>query len=130
MTGTGPGGPGVVGGVGNEAGQPIVHGLPPLPETPQVPQRPGGDIHEPRKIRDILPVYPPLAIAARIQGDVVLDCVISAQGKITDVRAISGPPLLVEAARQAAYQWVYTPTLLNGVPIPILLRATVKFHLN
>ena len=129
--GVGMGSPdGVDGGDWQGITQEIVRGLPPPPVAPQVPQRPGGVIREPRKIRDVLPVYSPLAITTHIQGDVVLDCVINAQGRITDVTVISGPPLLIDAAKQAAYQWVYTPTLLNGIPIPILLRATVKFRLR
>jgi protein TonB len=121
---------GVEGGVFEGVAGPIVAGLPPVAAVTQAPVRPGGDVREPRKLRDVMPVYSKLAIDARIQGDVVLDCVISTQGRVTDITVISGPSLLVEAAREAARQWLYTPTLLNGVPVPVLLRATVRFHLR
>jgi protein TonB len=108
----------------------IVPGLPPAPPPVQDPIRVGGKIHEPRKLRDVLPVFPQIAIAAHIQGDVILDCVINAQGRVTEWTVVSGPQILVPSAVDALRQWVYTPTLLNGVPVPILLQVTVHYHLR
>ena len=59
-------------------------------------------------------MYPPLARQTRTQGDVVIDCVINPQGKVTHMKVVSGHPLLVQAAMDAVREWRYQPTLLNG----------------
>jgi len=95
------------------------------------PLRPvGGDVREPRRIRGTVPVYPELARRAHVQGKVVLECVIDTDGRITDIRVVSGPPLLTGAAVDAVRGWVYTPTTLNRQPIRVILNVTVNFGLN
>jgi protein TonB len=95
------------------------------------PPRPvGGDIQEPRRIHWEAPAYPELARRARVQGKVVLDCVIDVDGRVTDLRVVSGNPLLAEAATDAVRRWVYSPTMLNGRPIPVILTVTVMFGLQ
>lgn len=76
------------------------------------------------------PVYPAEAIAARVQGVVILECTISPEGKVVTVKTLRGVPLLDEAAIEAVRQWEYTPTLLNGVPVPVIMTVTVKFKLS
>jgi protein TonB len=93
------------------------------------PRRPGGDILEPRRIRGQAPVYSELARRAGVEGKVVVECVIDADGHVTDLRVISGHPLLADAAKEAVRLWVYTPTRLNGEPIRVILTVTVKFDL-
>ena len=66
----------------------------------------------------------------RVQGVVILECTISPQGKVTDVKVLRGIPLLDQAAIDAVKQWVYTPTLLNGVPVPVIMTVTVNFRLS
>jgi len=103
----------------------------PKPVDPPPPVRAGhGGLQEPRKVRHVAPAYPPLAIAARVQGRVVLDCVIDEGGRIASVTVLSGNPLLDEAAAAAVRQWRYTPTLLNGVVVSVLLTVTVDFTLR
>ena len=63
-------------------------------------------------------------------GVVILECTISPQGKVTDVKVLRGIPLLDQAAIDAVKQWVYTPTLLNGVPVPVIMTVTVNFKLS
>jgi len=92
--------------------------------------RVGGQIKEPRKVKDIKPVYPDIAKQARVQGVVILECTISPQGRVTDVKVLRGIPLLDAAAQEAVKQWVYTPTLLNGVPVPVIMTVTVNFRLS
>jgi len=92
--------------------------------------RVGGAIKEPRRIHGVNPVYPDIAQQARVQGIVILECTISPQGQVTDVRVLRGIPLLDEAAIDAVRQWVYTPTLLNGVPVPVIMTVTVNFKLS
>ena len=126
---------GVAGGV--EGGVPggvvggVVGGLPDAPPPPP-PQavRVGGQIKEPKKLKHVAPVYPAIATQARVQGVVILECTISPQGKVTDVKVLRGIPLLDQAATEAVRQWVYTPTLLNGVPVPVIMTVTVNFRLS
>jgi periplasmic protein TonB len=128
---------GVEGGVpgGVEGGVPggvvggVVGGLPDAPPPSQA-VRVGGQIKEPKKLKDVKPSYPDIAKQARVQGVVILECTISPQGKVTDVKVLRGIPLLDAAAIDAVKQWVYTPTLLNGVPVPVIMTVTVNFRLS
>jgi protein TonB len=91
--------------------------------------RVGGDIREPRRVQGVSPIYPELARRARIQGKVVLECVIDTDGRVTDLRVVSGHPLLADSAADALRRWVYSPTTLNGQPIRVILTVTVTFGL-
>lgn len=104
---------------------------PPAPKTEaQKPVRPGGDIKQPVKIRDAAPVYPPIAQAARVQGSVILEAIIGIDGKVQDLRVLRSIPLLDQAAIDAVRRWEYSATLLNGVPVPVVMTVTVTFTLN
>lgn len=103
---------------------------PPKPVVHKGPYRVGGRVQAPRLIRQLQPTYPPLAKQARIQGDVVIDSVIDTQGRVTQMRVVSGSPLLVEAAMQALAQWRYQPTLLNGEPVAVEMLVTMHFQLG
>jgi TonB family protein len=76
------------------------------------------------------PVYPPVAVAARVQGTVVLQAVINKEGHVEDLRVVSGMPLLQQAATDAVKQWVYRPYLLNGEPVEVLTTVNVVFSLS
>ena len=115
--GTSPGGTGVSGdGAGDGSGD--------------APRPVGGAIREPRRIHGIAPPYPELARRARVQGSVVLECVIDERGRVRDLRVVSGHPLLADAAAEAVGAWTYTPTTLNGQAIAVILNVTVKFELE
>jgi len=75
------------------------------------------------------PLYPPLAMQARIQGVVRFNVVIGKDGRVSNVQLVSGHPLLVAAAQDAVRQWVYKPTLLNGSPVEVATQADVNFTL-
>jgi protein TonB len=90
----------------------------------------GGAVREPRKVRHVAPVYPPLAVAARVQGSVRLECVIGEDGRVSDVVVVQGHPLLEAAAVEAVRQWRYRPTLLNGVRVSVVLTVVVDFRLR
>jgi TonB family protein len=92
--------------------------------------RVGGAIKEPRKLKNVNPSYPEIAKQARVQGVVILECTISPDGRVQDVTVLRGVPLLDAAAIEAVRQWVYTPTLLNGVPVPVIMTVTVNFRLS
>jgi periplasmic protein TonB len=81
-------------------------------------------------LRRIDPVYPPLAKTARIQGPVVLVAVISKAGTIDNLHAVSGPPMLVQAAVNAVSQWRYRPYILNNEPIEVETQITINFLLS
>jgi periplasmic protein TonB len=81
-------------------------------------------------IHRVEPSYPPLARAARVQGDVVLTAVISPNGEIENLQLVSGHPMLVPAAISAVKQWRYKPYLLNGQPVEVETTITVIFSLS
>jgi protein TonB len=97
---------------------------------PAGPLRVGGEIKEPEKIIDVPPVYPPIAQSARVQGAVILECTIGSDGRVTDVKFLRGIPLLDQAAIDAVKQWVYRPTLFNGVPVAVIMTVTMTFKLS
>jgi periplasmic protein TonB len=108
---------------------------PPPPPPPPVmagltPIRVGGDIKEPTVIKLISPVYPKLAIKARVTGTVTLEATVTAEGTVDEIKVISGNPLLIEAAVDCVKQWRYEPTYLNGAPVPVNLTARVHFELR
>ncbi|HEX9187986.1 MAG TPA: energy transducer TonB [Vicinamibacteria bacterium] len=128
---------GVAGGV--EGGVPggvvggVVGGLPDAPPPPPVqPVRVGGSIRAPRKLVDAAPVYPELAIRARVEGVVIIEATIDPRGRVANAVVLRGQglPVLDEAALEAVRNWVYTPTLLNGVPTPVIMTVTVRFLLK
>jgi len=82
------------------------------------------------KIKDLSPVYPDIAKQARVQGIVILEAIIDPQGNVTNVRVLRSIPLLDQSAIEAVKQWKYEPTLLNGVPVPIVMTVTVNFALS
>jgi len=81
-------------------------------------------------IHRVEPVYPPLAKAARVQGEVLLKAVIDVNGNIQNLQLISGHPMLVPAAISAVQGWKYKPYLLNGQPVEVETMVTVIFSLT
>lgn len=92
--------------------------------------RVGGQIRTPTKIRDVRPVYPPIAQSARVSGMVIAEILVGADGTVQDARVLRSIPLLDQAALDAVRQWQFTPTLLNGVPTPVIMTVTVNFTLQ
>jgi len=81
-------------------------------------------------VKNVAPIYPDIAKQARVQGVVVLEATIDASGHVDNLRVLRGVPLLNEAAIAAVKQWVYSPTLLNGTPVPLIMTVTVNFTLG
>ncbi len=94
------------------------------------PVRIGGGIKMPVKTRDVKPVYPPIAQSAMVQGVVILEVLVDGGGQVLDARVLRSIPLLNQAAYDAVKQWEFVPTLLNGVPTPVLMTVTVNFMLQ
>jgi protein TonB len=125
---------GVEGGIAGGVAGGIVGGLPdappPPPPPPAAPVRVGGNIKAPVKTRDVRPVYPSIAQSARVQGMVIIEAIIGPNGKVQDAKVLRSIPLLDQAALEAVKQWEFTPTLLNGVPVPVIMTVTVNFTLQ
>lgn len=104
----------------------------PAPPTEKVraPVRVGGHVRAPRPVYRPSPDYPTLAKQARIQGDVIIDAVIDKAGAVVEMKALSGPPMLIPAALAAVSSWKYEPTYLNDQPIDVQFIVTVHFELQ
>jgi protein TonB len=92
--------------------------------------RVGGNIKPPVKVRDVRPVYPPIARAANATGVVILEVRIGTDGRVETAHVLKSIPLLDEAALDAVKQWEFTPTLMNGQAVPIIMTTTVNFSLQ
>ena len=91
----------------------------------------GGNIRQPERMAYVSPTYPALALTARVQGLVIIQATIDTTGRVQDARVMrTDSPLLNEAALTAVRQWVYTPTLLNGIPVNVIMTVTVQFRMN
>jgi len=111
-------------------------GAPPPPPPAPAPGwtsggavRVGGNMKQPVKTKHVAPVYPPIAQSARVQGVVILKTIIGTDGRVADARVLRSIPLLDQAALDAVRQWEFTPTHLNGVPVPVIMTMTVQFDL-
>lgn len=106
---------------------------PPGPPPPRVATphmiRISSGVAEGNLISKVDPEYPQMAKVAHVQGDVVIQCIIDHQGEIAAAKAVSGHPLLVQAALDAVKQWKYRPYLLNGQPVEVETTVTVRFHM-
>ena len=89
----------------------------------------GGNVQTAMLVNQVQPVYPPMAMEARIQGTVRFIAIISGTGEVTSLTLVSGHPVLVQAATDAVKQWRYKPTLLNGVPVEVETQVDVRFTL-
>jgi TonB family protein len=101
------------------------------PQTVEPGQRirAGGGVQAENLISKVDPIYPALALQARIQGTVRFAIIVGKDGHVLNAKVVSGHPLLVRAAKEAIEQWVYRPTLLNGQPIEVQSQADVNFTL-
>jgi len=105
---------------------------PPPPPAPawapgDPPVRIGGTVLPPKKIKHVDPVYPQDAQDAKVSGIVIIEARIDQDGRVTDARVIRNVALLSDAARDAVMQWEFTPTYLEGKPVPVIMTVTVNF---
>jgi periplasmic protein TonB len=117
---------GVIGGVLNTAAKPVAPG----PPGKAAPLRVGGHVRPPKAIVQVRPEYPPLARQAHIQGEVQVDAILDEQGNVIDMKIVSGPPLLYQAALDALKKWKYEPTYLNDQPIAVEMIVKISFQLG
>jgi protein TonB len=92
--------------------------------------RVGGNVPTPKKIRDVKPTMPPLAVSAGVQGVVIMETVIDESGAVVDARVLRSIPLLDAAALDAVKQWLFTPTLVDGKAVPVIMTVTVQFTIT
>lgn len=127
------------------AGEPAVTGMPsgfgsgtvPAPPVPQPPPPPpptvvraGVGVRVPTKLVHVDAVYPEIARQARVEGRVIVEATLDERGYVTGARVLRSIPLLDAAALAAVKQWRYTPTLLNNVPVRVLMTVTFDFTLG
>ena len=116
-------------------------GAPPPPPPPPPPSehyqidgqqavRVGGEVKTPAKIHDVRPVYPEEAKQAGISGMIVMEVLIDTQGSVRSTFVKRSVPALDQAALDAVRQWRFTPTILDGTPVPVLMTVTVNFTLQ
>ena len=92
--------------------------------------RVGGQIKAPTKTKDVKPTYPADAQSAKVSGTVIIEATIGADGKVIDAKVLRSVAKLDQAALDAVKQWEYSPTLLNGKPVPVKMTVTVTFKLQ
>ncbi len=83
-----------------------------------------------QSLRRTIPEYPQQARAARVQGSVTLDAIISAEGDVHEIRVVSGHSLLVNAAVRCVAAWKYLPATRNGLPVSSKATIVVNFVLT
>jgi protein TonB len=121
-------------GVGVPGGDPNVFGSQPAPRVvhPDAPKTVSvpSTIAAGLLLRKVVPQYPQLAKAMRKEGTVVLAATIAKNGTIVNLRVVSGPAVLAQAAMDAVSQWIYRPYLLNGQPVEVETQVNVVFTLG
>ena len=101
-----------------------------LRQTVEEPLPVGGSIARPKRIRFVEPRYPEKARVRGLQSVVILELTLTAEGAVQEVRPLRGAPELVPAAVEAARQWVYEPTEVEGRAVSLRFAETVLFVLR
>jgi protein TonB len=100
------------------------------PVAPSEPLPVGGDVKPAKLLVSVSPTYPSLAKSQHVSGDVKVDALIDANGKVTTMKIVSGPTLLHQSAMDALRQWKYQPATLDGKTVPMHLTVTLQFRLQ
>ena len=121
---------GVIGGIVGGFTMEIPPPPPPAPPAPRGPIRIGGEIQQPALVYRVEPVYPAFAVAAHIEGMVILEAIVNEEGRVEDLKVLRSIRVLDQAALAAVRQWRYSPVLLNGRPEKFILTVVVSFKLK
>jgi len=105
-------------------------GKQPAAPQAQAPIPVGGDVKPAKLVNSVAPVYPTLAKNQHVSGNVQVDALIDANGRVTTMKIVSGPTLLHQAAKDALKQWKYQPATLDGKAVPMHLTVTIQFRLQ
>lgn len=92
------------------------------------PRRVSEGVLQGNVINRVMPVYPQVARQLNHSGEVVVEVVISEDGRVISANAVSGSMILRESAETAARKWIFKPTMLNGLPVQT--RGTLTFVFN
>jgi TonB family protein len=98
--------------------------------APQQPVRIGGQISAPELLHRVEPVYPDIAVMAKVTGTVILEAVVATDGTVESVKVLRPVKFLDQAAIDAVKQWRYKPLILNGMPTPFVLTVTLTFSIR
>ena len=126
---------GVLGGTGTDMPNSVISNVikipPAMPKVVAPPKvRVSSGVAQGLLIHETKPIYPPLAVQARIQGTVLLQAVVAKDGTVQELRVVSGHPLLVKAAMDAVKLWRYKPYRLNDQPVEVDTEIIVNFTLG
>jgi protein TonB len=120
---------GVVGGIWADVPPPPPPASP--PPAPRGPLHIGGQLQAPALVHRVEPLYPPLAVHAKLTGVVILEATVDQSGRVIEASVLrSAGPLLDREALVAVKQWRYAPLLLNGKAEAFILSVTLSFHLT
>jgi len=114
---------GILGGVVG----PILKGVVGRPEEPIID---GGQLRQPKLLKQVAPLYPEAARQARVGGEVIIEATTDLYGRVVSWRVVRSIPLLDQAAVDAVRQWVYEPIVINGRPRGVVFTVTVRFVLS
>jgi protein TonB len=115
---------------GEGLGSGVLGGNSRQPSAPVVPLPVGGDVKSAKLISSVAPLYSTLAKSQHVSGDVKIDALIDATGRVTTMKIVSGPTLLHQSAMDALRQWKYQPATLDGKPVPMHLTVTIQFRMQ
>jgi protein TonB len=119
---------GGIGGAGAGSVFGVIGGISTM-RAPDKPIRIGGAVKRAELLHQVAPRYPVEALAENVTGIVKLDAIINREGLIREVKILSGNPLLTASAVEAVEQWRYRPTLLNGMPVEVIIQIEINFKL-
>jgi protein TonB len=105
-------------------------GVAPPPPPPNRPVRLHEGMTAPRKIVDVPPSYPDIALRTRRDGVVIIEATIDERGNVIEARVLKSVSLLDAAALTAVRRWKFTPAMLNGEAVPVVMTVTVNFQLR
>src|SRR4029077_15456901 len=100
------------------------------PAAPEAPLPVGGDVKQAKLISPVAPIYPALAKNQHVSGNVLIDALIDANGRVTTMKVVSGPTLLHQAAMDALARWNDQAAILDGKAVAMHLTVTIQFRLQ
>jgi protein TonB len=119
---------GIVGGIVGALPEPPP---PPPPPADRPPIRIGGKVEAPALLHRVNPVYPPIAVSARLQGTVILEALVDRDGTVADVKVLRSAGAVLDTQAQIALKkWRYSPLVLNGVRERFVLTVILSFSVE
>jgi len=82
----------------------------------------------PVRIKDVRPVYPPVAVSHNLRGVVVLEATVDETGRVIATRIVRSIPVLDQSTVNAVRQWEFYPTIVDGLPVRVPITVTAAFE--